>query len=418
MRKLALLVATGSLVAGCAAAEPDDLVTEEAEQAATTCNTLGGIYPTKAALAVAMATELGRWEATVDLKIDSSTGWVALSDAGKNQCSTTGNSGCPKVTAILNLQDDAVNEVISKDVFNATSFREDLKASFGRQNDAINNQVRQELASYKNYSSCRSTLTCAYVPGYPSPTSDGQTNPAGSKNPSSTCLKTPEQHKLTSPTVQKGAAACGSQYDLYTYKAKKANGSSLCQPDLLKYELYFFGQDTGNPFLQFSTTLDTVTLDPAGDDASQAQNAGSGCPTYNLDRVNDPGEILKGTCCTTQAGAEGRVVDIVRNAGYNACKAIVVVPGTTPTPPPVNEPCNPTVTLTKAENITLGTTSSFCLKVAAPIAGWGASSTDGRTLSINTYPKNWGEALPAQVNGAYYFAISPGACSWTQIQLW
>ncbi len=430
MRKLALLVATGSLVAGCAAAQPDDTSSEVAEQAATTCDTNFGINPTKASLAVAMAIELGRWEASLDLtkgKIANDASGtqvdaVVLSSAGLAQCAANGKTGCPKVTAILNLQSDQINDVINKAVFSATNFRNDLMASFQRQNDKINNQVRQEVVNQTNVSTCQSNKTCAYVPGYLNPTSDGQNNPAGTRNPSSTCLQTPEQHKLTTPTVQKGAAACGSAYDLYTYKATKQSGSALCQPDNLKYELAFFGWTTGsdtNPFLQFSATLDTVTIDPVDGDVAAPQNAGSGCPTYENDRANDPAKILLNTCCTTQLGQAGTMQSIPRNALYLGCKANISSGGTAPLPT-VTEPCTPTATVSAAGSYSLNTTSSYCLKVAATINGWGVSSFDGRTLSIDTYPQTTMGAmpLPAPVNGAHYFAVGPGTASWAAIYFW
>jgi hypothetical protein len=416
MKKLTTLAAMGSLVAlaGCSTAQPDDSIIETGEQAATTCDTNTGINPTKASLAVAMAMELGRWEATVDLKIDNSTGQVVLSDEGKARCNPW---GCPRVSGILGLQDESVNDVISKVVFNATSFREDLKASFQRQNDRINSQVRQELSNTANLSTCKSSLYCAYVPGYPSPTSDGQNNPAAKKNKSSTCLMTPEQHKLSNPSVKVGASACGSQYDLYTYTAKKTDGSSLCQPDNLIYELAFFGQDSGNQFLQFSASADTVTIDPLDADISPPQSSGSGCPTYDLDRVYDPNKVLLYTCCTSQLGAAGTMQAIPRTIGYLGCKANTTTTTTTTT---VSEPCTPTATATVAGSYTLNTTGTYCLKVTAPINGWGVSSFDGRTLSIDTYPQTTTGAmpLPAPVNGAHYFMAGAGAYSWAGIYFW
>jgi hypothetical protein len=399
---------------------------EAAEQAATTCNTNYGVNPTKASLAVAMAMELGRWEASLDLEkgkiandaAGNQVDAVVISAAGLAQCAANGKSGCPRTQALLNLQSDQINDVVNKQVFSATNYRNDLMASFQRQNDAVNNQVRQEVANQTNVYSCRSNKTCNYIPGYKNPTSDGQNNPAGTRNPSATCLQTPEQHKLTTPTVKVGAAACGAKYDLYTYKATKADNSGLCQPDNLKYELAFFGWTAGgdcNPFIQFSATLDTVTIDPVDGDIAPPQSSGAGCPTYENDRANDPSKVLLNTCCTTQLGASGTMQSIPRNAIYLGCKV-----GTATTPPPASEPCTPTATVDTAGSYALGIAGSYCLKVTAPINGWGVSSFDGRTLSIDTYPQTTTGAmpLPAPVNGAHYFAAGPGTYTWAAIYFW
>ncbi|MGC4091704.1 MAG: hypothetical protein QM756_28240 [Polyangiaceae bacterium] len=69
-----------------------------------TCGTNSGLLPTKAALAIAMAKELGRWDALTDLTTDSS-GYTVLSAAGLAKC---GSAGCPTTKAILNNQNPAI----------------------------------------------------------------------------------------------------------------------------------------------------------------------------------------------------------------------------------------------------------------------------------------------------------------------
>ena len=73
MKKLLSLVGVGflglSALQGCAASVSSDEADSVAktEDAVNACYTNSGLLPTKAALAVAMATELGRWEPAKDL---------------------------------------------------------------------------------------------------------------------------------------------------------------------------------------------------------------------------------------------------------------------------------------------------------------------------------------------------------------
>ena len=87
-----------------------------------TCETNGGINPTKAALAVAMATELGRWEPDQDLVVNN----------GKVQLASTAvclnGSNCANTKSVLGQQDYTTDQ----NLFNNTSYMCDLAASFQR----------------------------------------------------------------------------------------------------------------------------------------------------------------------------------------------------------------------------------------------------------------------------------------------
>ncbi len=233
------------------------------------CNTNSGLHPTRAALAVAMATEMGRWKPEADLMI----GWdgkVALTSTGLSKCS----NGCPAVKAILGQQDDAVSGYIGQQIFNATVYREDLKASFNRQYGKIDDLTRN--------------------------------NPGA----------LPPAHKLTlvgGPTNM-GGGSCGPHY---IYKATDLNGYPLtsAQASNLANALCFYGQGScgANPYIGFVTTSQgcpsgqtCVAIDPTWGDGSLsgATSAGS-APTYPMNRLYDPNNTMLGTACVTTGGVSG-----------------------------------------------------------------------------------------------------------------
>src|SRR5690606_26809403 len=142
MKKVAAIVgaALGVLALnGCAVAPMGEeemnleLMSEDVsskEALHSSCYTLNGLHPLKASLAVSMAREMGRIDPLADLvRADR----VLISWQGYSRCAARGHSGCPNTTAILDLQLSSVNQFIDQNTFNATSFREDLKASFDRQ---------------------------------------------------------------------------------------------------------------------------------------------------------------------------------------------------------------------------------------------------------------------------------------------
>jgi len=407
MKKLVLLVATGSLAVGCAVAQTDD-TTEQAEQAVTyNCSTDSAKLPTKAALAAAMASELGRWDIYKDLYVDSN-GRVALvvpTDGSANGVNRCPNKVCARTDAILGLQ--VPNSVIPTSVFDATAFKEDLKASFDRQKTAIQDALNQENCPVL------SSGGCGFVAGFPTPFSSGlKAEVNGLKNAS--CMKTPEDHKMvfkSSSTV----GPCGAKYNMYTYTVQKPGGGNLCNVNNLQLALSFFGwtANTYNPngYIAFSAVDNTVTIDPTDTDIATPPPPVTSVK-YDYDRVSDPTKTLLGTSCTTQAGLSGSLADIGR--GMLGCKA-----GGTTT---VTEPCTPTATATVAGSYSFNTTAAYCLKVTAPIAGWGVSNFTARTLKVNgTDVTTMGAMpLPVQSNGAWYFwsSTGTGALSYAAIYFW
>jgi hypothetical protein len=154
MKKLlAGLMALGGLgFAGCAVEQGDYIATEAFELNQACYNTSNGLAPIKAALAVAMATEIGRLTPDVDLKkiqVQAQYHWqdaLGLTDAAKNQCAARGKTGCPNTQALLELQNPIINStgLVRSSTLDATNFATDLIASLSRQaahlQDLKNNQ--------------------------------------------------------------------------------------------------------------------------------------------------------------------------------------------------------------------------------------------------------------------------------------
>jgi|GEM_PF-1150790 len=142
MKKLlAGMMALGGLsVAGCAV-ESGDYIATEAFEANIACYTNNGVNPMKAALAIAMATEIGRLQPEIDLKkIQVQAQYhmqdaLGLTDAAKNLCASRGKTGCPNTQALLELQNPVINStgLVKTSVLDATNFATDMIASLDRQ---------------------------------------------------------------------------------------------------------------------------------------------------------------------------------------------------------------------------------------------------------------------------------------------
>lgn len=280
MKKFALFTALAVLGSACTAGSPaEDEPIEGLEEAISwSCNSVSGLMPTKASLAVAMANELKRWEPLTDLTIGN-VNWlpqVILSPAGVSRCSAMGSS-CANTKALLALQDWAVNDVISQNIFNATNYRQDLMASFARQSDHINN-LRWNAP-----------------------------------------WKLPQPHNLAKvggPT-NLGIGACGPHW---VFKPTTPSGGTYANPSNLVNNLYFFGEPW-NDFLAFTVTNGNVAIDPIDGDNSSAVTTTGSCPTYELDRTYNPSGALLGKCCVTVSGQNGALLAVPRALGYVGCKA-------------------------------------------------------------------------------------------------
>lgn len=202
------------------------------------CANGDGVNSVMAALAVATATELGRWNPTTDfLPLNRAPWHLQLTATGKSRCP---GGNCWNTQAILDLQ---------KAPFNTVRFGGTLLNS--------NNLVSTLTARWNEQRNCESR---------------GGT---GDQN----C--TAEQHKLTFKSAQAGA--CDT---IFTFNATNASGGLLKAPHQLKNKLMYAGYPS-NPFLAFSSTGTTVSIDP----------------TYGL---NEAGTTTTGSCiaaCTKMSSA-------------------------------------------------------------------------------------------------------------------
>src|ERR1041385_8414543 len=118
-----------SALQGCAASVSSDDAERlaKSEDAVNACYSNSGVNPTKAALAVAMADELGRLDPAHDLMV-SWNGSVQLSYSAvcvKNNCANT--------KALLGQQGGGPWPFMDQNVFNPAVYQNDLVASIGRQ---------------------------------------------------------------------------------------------------------------------------------------------------------------------------------------------------------------------------------------------------------------------------------------------
>jgi hypothetical protein len=299
MKKVFGLVSAGflglSALQGCVATTGDG--SEQignASEAATACYTNSGLNPTKAALAVAMADELGRWAPDKDLvRVNGGAATqynyiVALSGSAvclKNNCANT--------RAILGQQDDRLISFIDQNVFNPSVFRNDLSASVQRAQTMISDLARN--------------------------------NPGA----------LPPAHLLTKVggPVDLGLGACGPHY---VFQADHPDGSPLTSTEATNLGnalcTYGFGSCGSNPFISYTLTGQVcppgrtcIAVDPADGDNGTASTTVGSAPLYPMNRVYDPINSLINTACTTTTGKVAKLVSkcttVPSTCGYLYCVA-------------------------------------------------------------------------------------------------
>ena len=192
------------------------------------CANGDGVNSAMAALAVAAAKELGRWNPTVDFAPGTAAPWyTTLTATGKARCS---DGKCWQTQAILDLQKAPPNAVkFGSIVLNANNLVSTLTARW-------NEQKNCELRGGTGDTNC-----------------------------------TAEQHKLAFKSSAPGA--CDT---VFTFNATNTSGGALVNANQLKNKLMFVGYPS-NPYLSFTSTGTTVSIDP----------------TYGL---NPDGTTSSGTC--------------------------------------------------------------------------------------------------------------------------
>jgi hypothetical protein len=209
------VVALG-IAAGCneAPMTSEDMALELGQSEEALCSNGDGVNSVMAAIAASAAKELGRWNPTVDFAPGTAAPWyTTLTATGKARCA---DRVCFNTQALLDLQKAPPNAVrVGGVVLNSNNLVSTLTAKW-------NEQKNCELRGGTGATNCSA-----------------------------------EQHKLVFKS--KAAGACDT---VFTYNATNLTGGALIAPDQLKNKLIFVG-GTGNPFLSFSSTGTTVSIDPS-----------------------------------------------------------------------------------------------------------------------------------------------------------
>ncbi len=132
-----------------------------------------------AGLAVAIGTEVGRWDVSTDFTVVN--GKLELSATGKLRCGSTG-ANCPKTTALLRMQDDASSAIPNH---SPSGYRSKLTGWYNTQKTALTNKVNELLNVDEGVYRIRSLLSGKYVV------------PAGGSSSSGVSLQQSDQYSGT-----------------------------------------------------------------------------------------------------------------------------------------------------------------------------------------------------------------------------
>ena len=305
MKKIVTLAAAAGLLGalGCTAT-----VTSEDEGSLTTaseaysygsCEAFDGRRPTQAALAMAMADELGQWDAVNDLRQEQE-GWISY--IGLNPNARCIRNNCEKTKAILALQTDQVHNVLvdGQYLFNVDGFRTEMWANWDRQVNA--------------------NINAPHPP-----------------------------HKLTRVNTYTSTETCGwnAPTTHAVYKAEKKDGSSWSssEKDALHNALCFFSEGAcgNNAFIHFrygeslpgcrsSSRVLCISIDPTTADATSigTTTAGVSTPSYPvLNRAYNPSGYYPSSsavgtkCLLFPTGKAGKMTNVVYGQStrpWNYCK--------------------------------------------------------------------------------------------------
>ena len=207
------------------------------------CANGDGVPSAMAALGVATAKELRRWQSSSDFAVSNNS--LVLTSTGKAQCS---DGKCWNTQAVLDLQRAPFNTIkFGSITFNADNFRSSLVAKHEEQRVCDSRPSNQQ-------GSC-----------------------------------TVEAHRLTFKSQQAGS--CDT---MFTFDATSPTGAPLKFPGNLKNKLIFVGEPS-NPYINFTSTGTTVSLDPTyGLVEDGTSTAGSCAPTCT--KISS--SSMLGQCCT------------------------------------------------------------------------------------------------------------------------
>jgi len=255
------------------------------------CYTNSGLNPTKAALAVAMADELGRWDPAHDLQVVYGGFPNMYQSVRLNPAAACVKNSCANTKALLGQQD--IRSLVDQAVFNPTMYNSDIVASANRDANYLSDLYRNNRS------------------------------------------KMPPAHKLTKVggPVDLGLGACGPHY---VFQADRLDGTPLSATEAanLSNGMCFYGFGTcggGNPYIKYTVTgqgcpdgRTCVAIDPAdGDNGSATTTTAGSAPMYPMNRVYNPDNSLLNSACTMTSGRVTALISKCTNApstcGYLYC---------------------------------------------------------------------------------------------------
>lgn len=213
------------------------------------CQNPEGTASTMAALAVAAAMELKRWQPTKDFaigRVDGQEGLV-LTHTGRSRCS---DGVCFNTQALLDFQKNSADGQIM--------FPNNVKLN----SPALRSRM---VAKFRDQQACEMQ-----------PSNGGTTN----------CPV--EEHTLTFQRSEQGG--CDTNY---FFVAKKPDGSALRYPGQLKNKLKW--ADTHNPYVGFQNVGEVVSIDPTYG-LNQSGSTSTGSCTAACVKVSSSN--VSGQCCT------------------------------------------------------------------------------------------------------------------------
>jgi hypothetical protein len=229
---------------------------EIAQMEQALCSNIDGVPSAMAALAVATATELKRWQPATDFQLRD--GRLALTRTGKRQCA---DDSCWNTQSILDLQRAPDGTVqLGGSILDGENLRSELVANF------------------------RDQLRC---------------EARGVGNGLEQCSA--ERHELTLESSTSGA--CDT---VFTFHATAPNGNALRDPARLASKLIYVGYPE-NEYLSFRSTSSTVSIDPTYglNDSGTTTTASCSATCTKLSLTN-----IAGTCCN----CNGVTSTLVRSA--------------------------------------------------------------------------------------------------------
>jgi hypothetical protein len=272
MRKLiscfAVTTALAALASACAVEAPteEEMNLGTAEEAS--CTNPEGTNAMIAALAVAIGRELKRWQITTDFRLVAGPNWqtfMELTPTGLAQCS----NGCANVKALLFFQDARYDgQVVFPGGIKLSSYA----------------YASRLVAGYGEQKVCEG-------------------RPPNNTDPNN-CFA--EQHKLSLAYTSPGPCDVN-----YTFNARNPSGGMLQKPALLKNKLLWTG--TTNPYVAFTSTNSTVTIDPTWG-LNETDNTTSGSCQTVCTKISTTTNFV-GKCCAV-SGKTGTMKQGANAATY------------------------------------------------------------------------------------------------------